>query len=314
MAFHLQKISPSSCQRRLASSNIVISHLVRDPGFHGFRNQPGMTKKYHSVVLIFACLLGFSAFSQTASDNTKKTSLKQASFWFEKRNCTHVIQILNEKKLTEELEDESQFVQRYHMLGVCYFQLGNKKNAETEFNELLFIQPNFELDPFITPPPLLDLFNQLKNNIKAKSQELELAKEKAIDKPQINESRTIYKKNSIIPAFAPFGLGQFQNGETTKGIILAATQISMLSGNIGFYWWKRSFNNTPGTNSTLEQYNLAQTLQFAALGVFLAVYIYSVTDAILNMEPESKELPVNSAVDITTEAFLQEFKKAKNNF
>lgn len=270
-------------------------------------------KNLQCMTIAIACLFPFSVYSQTEPGNASKAILKQAKIAFEKRKCAQLIPLLNEKKFTEELQDESQFVDRYHMLGVCYFQLGDIKNAERELNELLFIDPNFELDPFITPPPLLDLFNQLKSSIKAKSLELELAKEQAIEKLPAATSKISYKKSSILPAFLPFGLGQFENGESTKGAIIAAAQVSALSTNIGFYWWKRSLNGTQGTTSTLEQYNFAQTLQFVALGAFLAAYIYSVTDAVLNREPEANP-PASSTVDIATEAFLQEFKKAKNNF
>ncbi len=280
-----------------------------------------MALHLHKQIPLSACALYICAFffsvsahSQIEPSSARKSSLKQARAGFEKRNCKQVIHLLNEKDFTKDFEDESEFIDRYHMLGVCYFQAGDKKNTEIELNELLFINPNFELDPFITPPPLLELFNQLKNSIKEKSKELELAKEKAVDKPSMVGKNFAYKKTSIIPAFSPFGLGQFTNKETAKGIIVAAAQVSMLSANIGCYWWKRSLVDTQGTSATLEQYNLAQTLQFVALGSFLAIYAYSVADAIWNRSFEMKEIPANNTIEIATEAFLQEFKKAKNNF
>jgi tetratricopeptide (TPR) repeat protein len=268
-----------------------------------------MTMK-HRIFSVWIYLFSFAAYNQTELNSIPNVILKQAKIAFEKRKCAQLISLLKGKKITEELQDESQFIDRYRMLGVCYFHIGDKENAKKELNELLFIDPNFEFDPFVTPPPLLDLFNQLKNNIKAKSQELELAKELAIDKTPARTSKILYGKNSIIPAFLPFGLGQFENRQATKG---ATMQVSMLSANISFYWWKRSLSGVQGKISTLEQYNLAQTLQFVALGAFLAAYVYGVTDAFLNIESEIKP-SIGSTIDITTEAFFQEFEKAKNNF
>jgi hypothetical protein len=86
-------------------------------------------------------------------------------------------------------------------------------------------------------------------------------------------------------AFAPFGISQFLNGHSTKGALILTGQVAFLGMNIGAYWWKQGVVAAPAGaegSSAVAEYNGAQAFQFAAIGLFAAVYIYSIVDALLN--------------------------------
>jgi hypothetical protein len=254
------------------------------------------------VVSGLLCILAsrIEAKPQTESPHN---ALLQAKGVFLQGNCKKVVQLLGGMDFYRGFEDEAQFIERYRMLGVCYFRIGQKNKAEEELTHLLFIQPDYELDQFATPPAVIELFERLKENVKAKSMELERQKEHAVDKPKIIEKETIYRRTSMVPAFIPFGVGQFENNQITKGALIASAEVVTLGANISFYWWKRASGE--GT------YNLAQTLQFVAIGAFGALYIYGVIDALLNRDELIKESVVINPSHQATEEFLRQLDRAK---
>jgi hypothetical protein len=270
-----------------------------------------MTFRIYIAVAI--ALLALSAQSAPPKGVKGKIPLKAAKDSFKKGDCTGVVSLLGQRDLAQDLNDESQFVETYEMLGVCYFKTGDTQNALNEFTNLLFLRPEHELDPFVTPPPLLEAFNKLKDDMKAKSKELEIAKEKVNDKPLIVEKEITYRRVSLLTAFVPFGVGQFENGQRTKGIVIAASEAALLGANIGFYWWKRSLVSPDGLvgADSSGQYNTAQILQFVAIGAFAGVCAYGIIDALLNREPIVQESVVMKPVDQSTEEFLKELNRAQ---
>jgi len=272
-------------------------------------------QKNFKTILFFWLLAIFSNYLWADTNNLtySKAKLKAATELFGKNECQKVIEALTTKDFTKSLENESDFIEYYRLLGICYFKQKDTRNAEIELNELLFINPDYELDPFITPPPLLEIFGKLKTNVKAKSNELLIAKDKVFEKPNQIEKEMIYYKTSIYPALMPFGIGQFENGEVVKGSLIAASQAVMLGSNIGFYWWKRSLLNAHSTSTNLDQFNLAQTLQFVALGAFAAIYIYGIVDAFLNREDFVLKDTSIKPSELSTQIFLKEFNRAKSN-
>lgn len=244
--------------------------------------------------------------------STSQNSFKKAEAAFQQNNCKQVIEILSAGNSSKNLENEVQFVNYYHMLGVCYFKLNEIKKAEKELTELLFISPDFNLDPFTSPPPLLELFKLLKNNVNKKSNELQTIKEKAKEKEPIGNKVNIYSNTSVLFSFMPFGIPQLETNNTTKGIILATTQATFLTGNIAFYWWKKSLLNSDNSVLNKTEFNTAQILQFVSFGVFAGIYIYGVIDALVNHQVLTHLNPAIKAQSLASEMFLDEFKKSKS--
>ncbi len=248
-------------------------------------------------------------------------TLKQSAKAFEKNDCKRVISLLKPLQDTHNFDDENQFADLYHMLGVCYFQQGKKDLAEKELRDLLFLKPDYVLDPFATPPQVLKLFAALKTETHEKLKEIEQAREKAAHEEQAPKKehadvkteqpeKKRSRNSAVLAAFVPFGFGQFQNGETTKGALIAASEGALLALNISAYWWKNSYvtSGTSGvaSSSTKTSYTIAQSVQFTALGLFLGVYIYSVTDSLLNL-PSSP--PPSDNIKQQTAEFLQELDR-----
>lgn len=173
-------------------------------------------------------------------------------------------------------------------------------DAYANFLELLREDPRYELDPLIYPPTAIEFMIQVREENAD-----ELSRLHGDDKSNPSNdgtAQTIYieratRERNFALNFAPFALGQFQNNQPAKGTALAMLQGGALALNIGAYIRnERIISQLPGrvfgrddNNNIVEDYETANTfvvLQYVGLGLFFAVYSYSVIDAVVFYEPE----------------------------
>jgi hypothetical protein len=235
--------------------------------------------------------------------------LRRGRNLFQYGDCQGVVEQLSDLTLPGRLESSDDLADTHRMLGVCHFQLGQRENAERELKSLLFLKPDTKLDPFLTPPPVVELFDALKAQFKKKLEEIREAKRKAglaqegqqEAKTLVVEREVTYRETSYLAPLVPFGFGQFENQEPIKGSIFASLQGLALATNIAAFWTKEGIvafapspeadlrASTPGAVAVADPalvpaLQTAQTVQFAALGVFAALYLYGIADAYWNLE------------------------------
>jgi tetratricopeptide (TPR) repeat protein len=63
-------------------------------------------------------------------------------------------------------------VEIYKYMGFIYIAQGNNDNAKKSFENLLKVDPSFEMNPLLTSPKLLDFFNKVRDEIRKKDQVL----------------------------------------------------------------------------------------------------------------------------------------------
>jgi hypothetical protein len=114
-----------------------------------------------------------------------------------------------------------------------------------------------------------------------------------------------YERHSFAVNFVPFGAGQFQNGHRRKGwsflgaeAVLGAVSLGAFATNFGLYGLTptRACKTTqldgiecPAGSIDHSQENTSRTLvgvQVVSGGMFFAVAIWGVIDAIVNFQPE----------------------------
>ena len=109
----------------------------------------------------------------------------------------------------------------YRVLGLALFFQERLLEARAAFLEYLRNDPDAHLDPALVPPEAITLFE----DVRARN----LAEIEAL-RPKPKRKR--YLLLNLVP-----GAGQYQNGEKTKGIILAAGLGTLLAANLGSYFW-----------------------------------------------------------------------------
>ena len=111
--------------------------------------------------------------------------------------------------------------------------------AREAFIHLLSIDPDQTLDPFLVPPPIVEFFDQVRADAEPELAPLRERKRQLQEQERLAEEArrrllaeehvrsgppskvVVVEEHIYMLNFLPFGVGQFQNGDTTKGIIIA---------------------------------------------------------------------------------------------
>ncbi len=173
-----------------------------------------------------------------------------------------------------------------------------QRMAKAQFLALLRERPDHVLDPLIYPISVLDMFEQVREEHREELERLRRDPKLAAD-PGLE---TIYiermvRKRSYALNFAPFGVGQFQNGQPIKGTLFAAGQGVALAINVTSYFVILGLRGSSsgdtfygtGDDGVSGDYALAlgwRQAMLISLGVFTALYGWSVADALWHYEPE----------------------------
>ncbi len=241
-----------------------------------------------TLSLIFLSLLGVGPLqAESIQERFERGKLE-----FGHKNFANAIESLQPLlHPTVQLSAEDRIVKAREMLGLCYFYTGQEQLAGQEFTALLYLRPRHRLDDFLIPPPAIAFFDRVWNEpeMKEKLEKIERERSEARQKqqkPLPSQLKKIYLQREEIHrsrtlAFLPFGLGQFQNGETGKGIILATGGGLSLTANMVCYGLLSALANENGTYPAADL-ELARGLrvgQYLSLGLFVAAWIYGAVDA-----------------------------------
>lgn len=164
-----------------------------------------------------------------------------------------------------------------------------------QFLTILRQNPDHELDPLNYPASVVEVFETVRED---NAEELaELKRQREGDGGEV-ETETFYverntRKRWFAINFAPFGMGQFQNGNRLAGILFASSQASMLALNgIAYVGTQRADTNedglytAQGADSEFAVARSWRNVQWIALGTFGALYLWSTIDGIARYESE----------------------------
>lgn len=207
----------------------------------------------------------------------------------------------------------------YKLLGISEYHLGDQQQARAAFVSLLSRDPDYTLDPFFVPPPIVELFDQVKKEHEAELAPLRerkrqlreqerladearrklLAEEQARSGPPTKVIRVqdrIYLFNWL-----PLGAGQFQNGQSSKGTAIAAGEVVLAAVNIGAILFHNQIaedasrrcspsqpagcSHPPFTDADRRLLDRTDAVKYVSAGLFWALYAYGVVDAHLNYVP-----------------------------
>lgn len=217
---------------------------------------------------------------------------------FEYGDCAGAVEALEGISVPGILGDDKELVEAYRILGVCYFQLGRPDDATRSLEALLYIDPEYALDPFRTPPPVTEHFEDLKAAIVRKLREIEEQRQESSDPPVARtllvDRERVVKTTPFATVFLPFGLSQLSNGEPVKaGIIGGAQGLALLVNvvatlsTVAIDLSDQKIGTAPIRDTVQRQsYSVAQAVSIGALAAFVGAYIYGMADAMWNREEE----------------------------
>ena len=153
-------------------------------------------------------------------------------------------------------------------LGIGLYLTGRAPGAEAAFFELLRLRADSTLDPRTTRPDVVTFFEQVRarhaDQIHAAARE---------------NNHKIFALNFLPP------VGQFQNGQRGKGLVLAGLELASLATTVTTYallsHWQQS-DLTCDKSVGYDTCHTIRTVNWVALGAFITAYGVGVLDALGN--------------------------------
>jgi hypothetical protein len=245
-----------------------------------------------------ACLL----ISSVAAGAAAATSLERARNAYLYGDYQLVVNTLRPLLYpTPQLETVEQVVEARRLLGLSYLFLKDEASAELEFVALLTLRPDASLDPLSDPPPFVEFFERIKARIREQLEEIRRKQQSTLHKREaeqealrrdnvelrkrLQESEsTAYlvssSEKSRLVAVMPFGAGQFQNGDTRKGIAFLVSQLALGTASVSCAIAIRL--KWPDGSYLPEERDLADTLVSAQVitgAAFFAAALWGIVDA-----------------------------------
>ncbi|MBU0551043.1 hypothetical protein KKF91_01895 [Myxococcota bacterium] len=170
----------------------------------------------------------------------------------------------------------------YELLGLAHFYRDELKPAEKHFKRLIWMDPEFRLNPVLVPVPAITFYDEIhKREIDEILKEREAAARKRKeeeDKRLAAMTREIYietELNSRWVAAMPLGAGQFQNGRPYQGMFFLGGELLAAGLSAAFFLAVEDLRQDSGLFDRADMAR-AQDLQRAQLvsgGVALSLAV-----------------------------------------
>jgi hypothetical protein len=181
-------------------------------------------------------------------------------------------------------------VEAHVILGASDFETGNRTEAKIEFEKALQIQPEKTLTDMLFSDGAIRLFDETKADLEARARRDSELRKIADERERIRkyrESLVVVERRSFGVNFVPFGAGQFQNKQPTRGLLFAAGQGITAGVSIGIFVYLAGKYGIVANVPTADVPGVRQ-LQQVEIGAgvaFYALYTWGVVDALLHYKP-----------------------------
>ncbi len=202
----------------------------------------------------------------------------------------------------------------YRLMGISLFNLGRKGEAYSAFLELLYLEPDTELDPFYVSPGIVALFDRVKKDSsdklapiraqrraeqdsrrKAAEDDVRARRQRELEEQQklLFARQTTVEKRVVQREFwvslLPFGVGQLQNGDRTLGIALATAEIVTAASSAGSVLLIEELRDPSSGRFDSRGYTLARNLsvvKWVSAVLFYGLWAGGAIHAAVHYQPE----------------------------
>ncbi|HET6611464.1 MAG TPA: hypothetical protein VFG83_05735 [Kofleriaceae bacterium] len=247
------------------------------------------------LVLILAALMAVAP-PASASPATDLSAARDA---FRRGDCDHAVVILNKLLYPQTtLASQASAAEAHLLLGVCYFKGKDQRAAEHELLEALYIDPKLDIDGLFSDD-VVALFNRKKAELARQSKRdaegRKIAEERDAYRRAL-ENLIVIEKREYYVNFIPFGAGQFQNGDTKKGMAFFISEAALGGASLTLYAFqvlRYGFSGAVPRDEADQVYKL-QVAQIATGGLCLGLMAWGIIDALLNYQPTIQRVPDES--------------------
>ncbi|MBN1959914.1 MAG: hypothetical protein JW841_03130 [Deltaproteobacteria bacterium] len=241
------------------------------------------------LVKVLTCLLC----TQTVAANEPaqiESELRRAKNEYAYGNYDKAAEQLRALVYPMRLYNDEQVIETRKYLALSYHRLKQPELAKLEFKKLLYLSPDYQLDPYTVPPAIIELLEAVRLQMKP---ELEAIRQRQSDEQQINDSKqirliTLEKtmiEHSDFATLLPFGVGQFQNGDYGWGAFFASTELFFIAVNITAHLWAKSYGPTFSSRTIQRRVQALTIAQYGAVALFGFTWSLGVMQARVNFQP-----------------------------
>jgi hypothetical protein len=194
-------------------------------------------------------------------------------------------------------------VEAHVLLAASAFETGDRATASREFDEAIYLQGDLALEPVLFSSAAVDLFDERKAAI-AERNRLEADKARLAAEAEAYQkmlaSLVVVEKRDYFVNFIPFGAGQFQNGDRTKGLLFATAQ--GVTGGISAGIWLYLVGSYGGVTggkvppADADRVRRLQQLEIGAGVACIGLMAWGVVDSLVHYKPSVVRKPDESAL------------------
>jgi tetratricopeptide (TPR) repeat protein len=244
--------------------------------------------------LLFVLVLSGQHLAASPTPETVDDELRRAVNEYHYGNYAKAIEQLQGLLSPMRLNTDEQFLEAQKFLAFSYYLSGSLDLVDDEFAKLLYLSPDYELDPFAVPPPIIERFENVRRTLK---KQLNVVRERKRKQDLKQKStgltirtveHTVVEQSSAL-TLLPFGAGQFQNGEYGAGAAFLLTELAFLTINVGAYLYSLTLDHyAPSQRRLVEGVTLAQ---YGGLALFGITWTVGVFQARFHFVPEYTSPP-----------------------
>jgi hypothetical protein len=205
------------------------------------------------------------------------------------------------------LRDPDAIKQARAYYAACLIAIGNTKEADRQFELILRDDPAYRPDPVIFPGKVVDRFTDVRARVQADIEAQAAADRTARDDArraqaayirtlqQLASKEVVTERHSRWLALVPFGVGQFQNGQTALGWTFLASE-TLAAGawgvSMGEYLatLKQAADAPDGRRYTFDDdVSTWRSRANLSLGVFSALAVAGIVHAEITFVPDARE-------------------------
>ena len=186
------------------------------------------------------------------------------------------------------LSESAELAEAHLLLGVAYYETGDRGSADREIEAALALDPTLEISTATFSRDAVEFFEKKRGELDRKGREeeerLERARRQQLKK-RITESAFVLEKRNYLINFVPFGAGQFQNGERGKAIFFAVTEGSLGTISLGLFAYQllRYSNGRVPVDEVDATRNL-QVAQITSGALFFGFMAWGIIDSLSHYE------------------------------
>ena len=233
------------------------------------------------AIVIVAVVCGFG----TAAASSPSQDFLNAKQKFATGAYTEAITLISPLLYPQpRLNSDKETAEAHLLLAVAYYELGQFSSAEAEWKKALNINAELTVEPPAFSEKQSEFFKERKAAYERENERLRRDAEirEKLQNMVVLERRDAWKN------FVPLGLGQFQNGHTTKGIVFFAAQSLFIGANLAAYTLQGVRYGFRNGTVPPDELGTAETLQAVQIGtgvIALGLIAWGIIDAWYYYEP-----------------------------